>query len=710
MDLHYLRHQPATQPAPSAAVRVPLGGQPCINLVQMQAMADCLPQPVWLQGTATQAAHLNPAWQKWSGNPDNNAAPQVWTAQVHSDDRPKAEQAWQLAQSDQQALSLDCRLRHHSGTFRCCRVQISLSGVNSEASPVWMVSATDIHDHTTAAHALRSDIRAQTQMLDVSVDCIKIIRPDGSLSHMNKSGCNALGVAADSGFGMQWLNLLPPEIRQRGKRALRTAITGKNARFSGMSAIPNQKPQYWDNILTPVKSSDGSVSAILCVSRDITEQREAELHMRDASEQDDLTGLPNRRAFKTRIKQIIKHSRENELMFGVMLLDLDHFKHINDTLGHVAGDHLLRVLSRRLFSLLPDSSVLARLGGDEFAIAIRHIADAKDLLNLAELVRQQINAPITYAGKPINGGMSIGCALYPRDAKDTLGLLKCADTALNDMKATGRGGVRLFNRNMHEAAMRAASQVNQARAIVRDRLVVPYYQPKVNIDTGAIVGFEALLRWQGADGVQTPNTVAEAFKDYELATRIGDAMQTKVFTDIASWLANGTAVHPISINAAPVEFLRDDFAERMLKRLHQFHIPVHLIELEITEYILGDRGSEYVARALQQLKKAGVRIALDDFGTGHSSFTDLRDYPVDCLKIDKSFVQRMTQERPILAIVKAMCQLGADLSLDIVAEGIETQEQRAVLMVAGCRIGQGYLFGRAMSSEQAEQLLKQPVT
>ena len=302
--------------------------------------------------------------------------------------------------------------------------------------------------------------------------------------------------------------------------------------------------------------------------------------------------------------------------------------------------------------------------------------------------------------------MSIGCALYPRDARDTSGLLKCADTALNDMKAGGRGGVRLFSREMHEAALQAVSQVNRARQIVRDNWVVPYYQPKVDIDTGAIVGFEALLRWNCPDeGVQLPSTVSEAFKDYELASKISDTMQTKVFTDMARWLANGVAVRPISINAAPVEFLRDDFAERMLRRLNHFHIPLHLVELEITEYVLGERGSEYVARALVKLKKAGVRIALDDFGTGHSSLTDLRDYPADCLKIDKSFVQRMTQERAILAIVKAMCQLGADLSLDIVAEGIETQEQRAVLMTAGCRIGQGFLFGRAVPADEAEKLV-----
>ena len=699
-------------PQPATAVShvvVPMAKPAAVTASQLQAVADCMPQLVWLQGTRQFPVYWNTAWRKWSGSTIDAAAPALWTAQVHPDDRPAAEHAWQQASTSRQAFSQDCRLHHGGDGYRWCRIQAGLSAISGEADPMWMVSATDIHDRTDAQQPLANDAWAHIQMLDVSVDGIQIIRPDGSLSHMNRSGCNALGVAPDSGFGMQWLDLLPPEIRQRGKRALRTAVTGKNAHFSGVSAIPGQKPQHWDHILTPVKGCDGATTGILCVSRDITLLREAELRTRDASEQDALTGLPNRQVFKTGLKQIIKHARENHLAFGVMLLDLDHFKHINDTLGHVAGDHLLRVLSRRLSSLLTGNSLLARLGDDEFAIAIRHIADETDLLNLAEIVRQQLNAPITYADKSINGGMSIGCALYPRDAKEISGLLQCADTALNDMKATGRGGVRLFNGDMHEAAMRAASQVNQARQIVRDHLVIPYYQPKVNIGTGAIVGFEALLRWRSAEaGIQPPSTVAEAFKDDELATRISDAMQTMVFADIASWLARGIAVHPISINAAPVEFLRDDFAERTLKRLHQYNIPVHLIELEITEYILGDRGSEYVARALGLLKKAGIRIALDDFGTGHSSFADLRDYPVDCLKIDKSFVQRMTQEHAILAIVKAMCQLGTDLSLNIVAEGIETPEQRTALMAAGCHFGQGYLFGGAMPAAQIEKLAGQP--
>ncbi len=710
MDLRYLQHLGDAIATPRDRSAADPGSAPGLNLTQAQALLQWMPQPLWLVTPQAEATYHNPAWAQFVGPQRNKKTAKStaaqWLQYLHPEDRLQATQMWQEALATDRAFSHEYRLQHHSGDYHWCQIHATPLPVVDASAAAWLISLNDIHDHALAQQMLRESVRTQTQMLDVSVDCIKIIRPDGSLSHMNKSGCDALGVGADSGFGMAWLNLLPPEIRQSGKRALRVAAQGKNARFNGMSVIPGQNPQYWDNILTPVKSHDGTTTSILCVSRDITLQRQAEIHLRAASEQDDLTGLPNRRAFKARVKRITKHARDHEQMFGLMLLDLDHFKNINDTLGHTAGDHLLRVLSRRLSTLLPSSSVLARLGGDEFAIVIRHIADESDLLALAEIVRQQINEPITYSGKLINGGMSIGCALYPRDARDTSGLLKCADTALNDMKAGGRGGVRLFSREMHEAALQAVSQVNRARQIVRDNWVVPYYQPKVDIDTGAIVGFEALLRWNCPDeGVQLPSTVSEAFKDYELASKISDTMQTKVFTDMARWLANGVAVRPISINAAPVEFLRDDFAERMLRRLNHFHIPLHLVELEITEYVLGERGSEYVARALVKLKKAGVRIALDDFGTGHSSLTDLRDYPADCLKIDKSFVQRMTQERAILAIVKAMCQLGADLSLDIVAEGIETQEQRAVLMTAGCRIGQGFLFGRAVPADEAEKLV-----
>lgn len=212
--------------------------------------------------------------------------------------------------------------------------------------------------------------------------------------------------------------------------------------------------------------------------------------------------------------------------------------------------------------------------------------------------------------------------------------------------------------------------------------------------------------------MQLPATVSEAFNDYELATKISEAMQLKVFADIARWRAAGVAVQPISLNVSPIEFLRDNYAETFLQRLLKFHIPHHLIELEVTEHAFNKHGSKYVLRALQMLKEMGIRIALDDFGTGHSSFSHIMDYPLDCIKLDCDFVQRMNTEPAILAIVESIGILGQKLSIDIIAEGVETEQQRQTLCEAGFHIGQGFLFSRAVESQRVPELLQaapQPV-
>ncbi|MNI45788.1 Oxygen sensor protein DosP [compost metagenome] len=245
---------------------------------------------------------------------------------------------------------------------------------------------------------------------------------------------------------------------------------------------------------------------------------------------------------------------------------------------------------------------------------------------------------------------------------------------------------------------------------MRNNQIRPSYQPKVNLATGAIVGFEALLRWYcPQNGIQTPDSVCEAFNDYELATKIGETMQMKVFADISAWLASGAEVLPVSLNASPIEFLRDSYAETFLQRLQMFNIPHHLIELEVTEHAFNKHGSKYVLRALQMLKEMGIRIALDDFGTGHSSFTQLMNYPLDCIKLDRDFIRRMNNETAILGIVESMGILGQKLSIDIIAEGIETEQQRQTLCNSGYHLGQGFLFSQAVEAPRAlSMLLKRP--
>ena len=665
---------------------------------------DALPQLIWVADQSGQEIFRNQAWVDFTqaGDADTN-----WLDCLHPDDAFHAGQLWQHALSTGTSFQGEYRLLHHSGTWRWTLLAAQSHHDAASHQSHWHICGMDVHERVMAQQDLYRSLGMQKDMLDVSVDCIKILNVDGTLAHMNRSGCVALGVAADSGFGQRWLSLLPDTIRAKGQRALLSATKGQNARFTGMSVIPGQTPQHWDNILTPVVDPKGKVVSILCVSRDVTAQRSAEQRLRFASECDELTSLPNRRCFNQSLKHALSSAHTGGRSVGLMLIDLDHFKHINDTLGHPAGDHLLRVLSRRLQAALPDKALVARLGGDEFAVIVERATDADALLELAALVRSQIEAPITYQGKHINGGMSVGCALYPADAQDAESLMKCADTALNDLKADGRGGARMFNAEMLQAAEASAMQLECARQILRLDSITPFFQPKVRIADGKVVGFEALLRWQDEQGgLHIPSSVWAAFHDYELASRIGEVMRTKVFSHLRQWRRMGLPVVPVSLNAAPVEFLRDDYAERLLDHLEHLNLPTSLVEVEITEHMLGERGSEYVIRALKRLKAAGVRIALDDFGTGQSSLAHLRDYPVDCVKIDKDFVQRIAQDPTIRAIVQAVGYLGPSLNLDLVAEGVETEAQCKILADCGYQIGQGYLFGQAWSAEEVQARLE----
>ena len=231
---------------------------------------NLLPQPAWIHMHATGESHFNLAWQQFTGQSERQLRTQEWWSCLHPEDQHQARLLWQQFLKQGDAFAQEYRLQHHEDMFRWCHIQSAHP--DAEDTGVSLITCSDVHDHVIARQLLSENVRMRNKMLDVSVDCIKIIRPDGALTHMNKSGCEALGVSADSGFGMEWLNLLPGEIRVRGKRALRVARTGKNARFAGRSEIPGQKPQHWDNILTPMQAADGSTSGILCVSRDVTLQ------------------------------------------------------------------------------------------------------------------------------------------------------------------------------------------------------------------------------------------------------------------------------------------------------------------------------------------------------------------------------------------------------------------------------------------------------
>jgi diguanylate cyclase (GGDEF)-like protein len=445
---------------------------------------------------------------------------------------------------------------------------------------------------------------------------------------------------------------------------------------------------------------------MLTIARDVTGEREKSEQLKWASEHDALTHLPNRRAFQSRLQAAVLRGMASGGQIGLLLIDLDHFKHVNDSLGHSAGDELLKSIGERLRRGVREGDFVARIGGDEFAIVLEDLNSEEAMLRVGDELQLLIQSPMRIAARAVRAGASIGGALFPKHAASADDLFKNADTALYALKQDGRGGTRLFDFYMLDEAERSASQLRLARSAVTDRTVVPVSQPQFDIVDGSMSGLEALLRWRHPrKGLQLPGTLEEAFADYELAAKIGELMQGKVARDMRSWLDSGLDFGRVAINAAPAEFLRDDYAEHLLATLSEFNVPPERLEIEITEHAFLGRANEYVARALAVLKEAGVTIALDDFGTGASSLSHLRDFPVDVAKIDMSFVQQMTEDDEIAAIVTAVVRLASSLSIDVVAEGVEKPAQLDLLRAMGCRFAQGHLFTAAVEASAIARLV-----
>jgi diguanylate cyclase (GGDEF)-like protein/PAS domain S-box-containing protein len=632
-----------------------------------------------------------------------------WLEKVHPADRERV-----VAEIDRALHDEEC---HFASGFRLQCADGSYAEVfdrayvvrNDAGIAVRMVGAMeDLTERNRVAAALRESQSLSRSILEASADCIKIINLDGSLRLMNNPGLRAMDLDdLEQIRGKHWESLWPAAMRATVRAAVEEARGGRPARFTGYGPTAQGTPKWWDVVVTPMHGENGEIAQLLSISRDITASRNTAEELRWASEHDALTELPNRRSFEAHLRAATIRAMENGKSFGVLLLDLDHFKHVNDTLGHAAGDHLLKTISQRLRSSLRPSDFIARLGGDEFAVILQGIDGEEDLVRAGESIFARLQGPTRFEGRIIGTSASIGGALFPRDADTALDLLKHADTALYALKEAGRGGTKMFHSYMREQMQLKATQLSLARTAISQQSLVPFFQPKVELRTGQVVGFEALLRWNHPTrGVQGPETVTEAFKEYDLASRIGEQMQTKVLRHMRAWRENGVEFGKISLNAAPAEFLRDDYAERLLARLEAEGIPAGLLEVEVTEHVFLDRGTQYVARALELLHEAGIRVSLDDFGTGYSSLCHLRDFPVDVVKIDRSFVEKVRQEPEIAAIVTAVIDLAASLSIDVVAEGIEQVEQSSFLHDAGCRYGQGYLFGRPAHADKVPCLFR----
>ena len=434
---------------------------------------------------------------------------------------------------------------------------------------------------------------------------------------------------------------------------------------------------------------------------DITDRLAAEQKIRFAATHDSLTGLMNRSAFLGQLETVLSQvgGKVGGTAGGVALLmvDLDGLKDVNDTLGHDAGDMLLVETARRLERLTKDVGRVARLGGDEFVVLLPSQPTVQPAMDLASAILSEFRLPLALGERHMTSRASIGIALSPAPGYAAGELMKDADLALYAAKAQGRNRVVSYSPAMRRSMNERILLSRELTRAVANRLIIPYYQPKFSLATGRLVGLEALMRWQQGPGlVAGPDRFALAFEDAELALSMGDAMLQAIAVDARSWLSQDLSFGRIAFNLAPAQFTQPRLAGQLLAILAREGVEPSYFDLEVTETVVMGKDADFVAPILDELYAAGMRIALDDFGTGYAALTHLKQFPIDALKIDRSFVSDIETDAFDAAIVCAVIELGRNLGLRVIAEGVETVGQARFLKDRGCEYAQGYLYARPM--------------
>jgi diguanylate cyclase (GGDEF)-like protein/PAS domain S-box-containing protein len=456
----------------------------------------------------------------------------------------------------------------------------------------------------------------------------------------------------------------------------------------------------------PIRDENGAVVGEVVTFNDVSVARATSVKMSHLAQHDSLTDLPNRTLFNDRLTQAISLAERQGGQLAVLFIDLDHFKRINDSLGHEVGDKLLQSVAGRLKSCVRRTDTVSRLGGDEFVVLLSQVEHEEDAAVSARKIIRALSLPHTIDNKSIDINVSIGVTTYPSDGQIAEILMSNADIAMYDAKQNGRNNYQFFRREMQDHAAERLLLEKDLRSALGRRQFLLHYQTRFNLQTGNTTGVEALIRWEHPErGIISPAQFIPIAEECGLILPIGRWVLLEACRQARAWRDSGRGVVQVSVNVSAAEFADKDFLSGIRAALIATGVEPPDLELELTESVLM-RDAESAVGVLTALKAMGVHLAIDDFGTGYSSFTYLRRFPVDAIKIDQSFVREITSDAKDAAIVSAMVNLGISLKQRVIAEGIETPGQLAFLKLHGCHEGQGYYLSRPVAAEREAQLLE----
>lgn len=461
-----------------------------------------------------------------------------------------------------------------------------------------------------------------------------------------------------------------------------------------------------EHTATLTRNLVGGVTGALVAFHDVSAAQARSLEVSHSAQHDPLTDLPNRILFRDRLTQAIALAERQGRQLAVLFVDIDHFKKINDSLGHAVGDQLLQSVATRLLTCVRRTDTVSRLGGDEFVVLLSEVEREDDAALSAQKILRSLSAPHTIENKDLDINVSIGVSTYPTNGADADSLLNRADTAMYEAKRHGRHSYQFFRKDMQvRLADRQLLEGDLRYALGRNEFLL-HYQPKFNLQSGQVTGVEALIRWAHPQrGIVPPAQFIPIVEECGLILPIGRWVLLEACKQSRAWSDSGLGDVSVAVNVSASEFRNKDFLSEVRAVLISTGVDPPNLEIELTESVLM-HDAESTVDTLHALKAMGVQLAIDDFGTGYSSFTYLRRFPADALKVDQSFVREITSDPEDATIVSAMINIGKSLNLRVVAEGVETRAQLEFLQRNGCGEGQGYYFGRPASAEQASELLQ----
>lgn len=497
-------------------------------------------------------------------------------------------------------------------------------------------------------------------------------------------------------------------------------IAVENNQYMGLPEDPKAREAYVENRLkrhhnpgNPIiqQLSDGrwiqvqerrsKAGYTVGVCTDITDIKQAEKTIKIQAEQDSLTGLSNRSVLISRLTRALGDRKGVEQTGALVLIDLDHFKDVNDTLGHDAGDKLLIEVAQRLAEVLRKTDTVARIGGDEFAILLPNVSTVSEVEKIAEKIVSRLNEIFMLGHRVVRPGCSLGVTFFPADGSTPKDLLKNADIALYHAKARGRGVWSFYNPAHKQQVEQRQATADALRVALAENQIEIAAQTQVCLRTGKHIGFEILARWKNRGSHVPPSEFIPVAEETGLIIPLGQAVLEQAMAMVRDIRDKGLDPGRIAVNVAASQLKQHDFAETVVSMLDRYRLEADVLEIEVTENVLLDRVSNQIGRSLEDLHRLGVQIALDDFGTGHASLSHLKRFPVHCLKIDQSFVREIQTGTEDAIIVRAIINLAHNLGMRVVAEGIETRDQFELLREQACDVGQGYLLGKPVAPAEA---------